>query len=184
MKTLLIDKVIEFAALAHAGQLRKGTNIPYITHPYTVGMYLKQAGCDDEILAAGLLHDVLEDTAVTYEELKAEFGERIARLVKAVSEQDKGLSWENRKRHTIKILRTASKEVQLIACADKLHNVRTIIEAVEQVGEQAWDRFKRGRKEQEWYYRALAEVLCGDGKAGIFREFEEAVEECFGTARE
>lgn len=179
--TTILESAIEFAAIAHSGQLRKGTVTPYITHPYTVGMYLKQAGCDDEVVAAGILHDVLEDTPATYEELKTKFGERVAELVNAVSEPDKTMTWEARKQHTITSLKTASNAVRIIACADKLHNLRTAIEAVEQHGEQAWERFKRGRKEQEWYYRALGDVLESNDGSGMFEEFRNAVDRCFGS---
>lgn len=104
----LIEKAIVFATMAHGNQKRKGTNIPYITHPYAVGMYLQKANCSPEVVAAGILHDTLEDTETTFYELKEIFGEKVANLVKAASENDKSLLWEERKRLTIEMLKDAT----------------------------------------------------------------------------
>src|SRR5690606_21937667 len=120
----LIEKAIIFAAKAHANQVRKGTDIPYITHPYAVGMLLQKAKCSEEVIAAGILHDTLEDTNTTYEDLVDTFGVRIANLVAAASENDKSLPWEARKQLTIEMLKNASIEEIQVAVADKLHNLR------------------------------------------------------------
>jgi (p)ppGpp synthase/HD superfamily hydrolase len=101
----LIRKAIDFAAKAHLGQVRKGTELPYITHPFNVGMILIQTGCPEGVCAAGFLHDTLEDTPVTREELSDQFGESIARLVESCSEPDKSMSWKARKEHTIHSLK-------------------------------------------------------------------------------
>ena len=85
----IIDQAIIFAAIAHKDQTRKSTNIPYVSHPFAVGMILQKAKCSDEVVAAGILHDTLEDTSTTYEELAEEFGTKVAQLVRSASEQDK-----------------------------------------------------------------------------------------------
>src|SRR4030042_864514 len=155
VKIHIINQAIEVAARVHQKQFRKGTDIPYITHPYAVGMLLLHAGCSEEIIVAGLLHDTIEDTSLTLEDIRALFGERVAGIVKGCSEPDRSLSWEVRKLHTLEYLRTAPIEVRWVACADKLHNIRTIIEDFHKVGDLVWNKFHRGRKEQEWYYRGL-----------------------------
>ena len=181
----LIDVAIEVAAKAHAGQVRKATDVPYISHPYAVGMMLAQAGLPDEVVAAGILHDTVEDTYLTLDDIREVFGEGVAAIVEGCSEPHKSAPWEERKKHTLAYLPTAPWEVRAVSCADKLHNLRTVAEAYEQVGDQVWDRFKRGRREQEWYYRGLVASLCdtpgADGKETPFcAELREEVGTLFG----
>ena len=180
----MIDFAIEVAAKAHRNQVRKETNIPYISHPYAVGFLLLQAGCSEEVVAAGILHDTVEDTPITLEYICEHFGEKVTQIVKGCSEPDKSLAWEVRKRHTIDFLRTAPPEVKVVACADKLHNIRTIITDYQETGDEVWNRFKRGKKAQEWYYRGLVESLCnltdGQKEGTIFQQFRSEVENLFG----
>jgi len=180
----MIDLAIEVAAKAHRGQVRKGTGIPYISHPYAVGLMLAQAGCADELIAAGILHDTLEDTYITLDYIRERFGDKIASIVEGCSEPDKGAPWEVRKVHTLEYLRTAPREVRVVSCADKLHNLRTIATAYEEMGERVWVRFKRGRAEQEWYYRGLVESLCDDPgsepEIPFCGEFTDLVEKVVG----
>ena len=156
----IVDRAIVVAAGAHRDQVRKGTDIPYITHPFSVAMLLAGCGCSEEVIAAGILHDVVEDTAITLKSIRTHFGEKVASIVEGCSEPDRSLSWEARKRHTISYLRDAPVEVKWVACVDKLHNIRTIASEYERIGEDVWSRFKRGREEQAWYYRSLVESLC------------------------
>ncbi len=181
----LADRAIEVATLAHRRQLRKGTDIPYIVHPYSVGIMLAHAGFEAEVVAAGILHDTVEDTYVTLGEIREVFGERVADIVQGCSEPDKAASWEERKEHTVRYLRTAPYEVRVVSCADKLHNLRTIADGYARMGDAIWGVFKRGRKEQEWYYRALVESLCeyvppGQQAVPFCAEFQELVEQVFG----
>ena len=165
MSEQMIEEAIEVAAKAHQGQVRKASDVPYISHPYMVGMMLAKAGCQDEVVAAGILHDTVEDTDLTLDYVRERFGDRVAFIVEGCSEPDKSATWEERKRHTLDYLRTAPWEIRLVSCADKLHNARTILAARREIGDEVWQRFKRGRKEQEWYYRGLVEVLCNGGDA-------------------
>jgi (p)ppGpp synthase/HD superfamily hydrolase len=182
----MIDLAIEVAATAHKGQVRKGTGIPYVSHPYAVGMLLARAGCSEEVVAAGILHDTVEDTYLTLNDIRDTFGERVAAIVEGCSEPEKGAPWETRKRHTLEYLRTASWEVRVVACADKLHNIRSIRKEHEQTGEQVWTRFKRGRQEQAWYYRGLVDSLCNYSPTGsqdipFCNELRQEVEALFGA---
>jgi len=151
---------IEVAARAHHRQVRKGTEIPYIVHPLAVAGLLIRAECPEHLVIAALLHDVLEDTPVTVEEIQSHFGRKVSELVKAVSEPDKKAPWEKRKAHTIQYLgEMASDDVLLVALADKLDNIRAIREGLESDGEMFWERFNRPREKQKWYYESLEATL-------------------------
>ncbi|WP_438317258.1 HD domain-containing protein [Sporosarcina sp. FA9] len=154
----IIEKAFQFALKKHEGQYRKGTDIPYITHPFAVSMILKHYGYSDEVIAAGLLHDTLEDTDTTAEELFA-FGPYVLELVQSASEFDKSLSWEERKHRTIAELTTKSPDQLAVIVADKLHNIRSIQSDIDEVGEAVWHRFNRGKRDQSWYYLSLINAL-------------------------
>ncbi|WP_338453069.1 HD domain-containing protein [Niallia oryzisoli] len=178
----LIDQAIMFAAKAHEGQTRKSSDIPYITHPFSVGMLLQKENCSDEVIAAGILHDTLEDTSATYEELKEQFGDSVAYLVRAASEHDKSLPWEERKKHTIERLKDATVEEVQITAADKLHNLRTIREDFKVIGEEVWNRFKRGKRDQHWYYANILKAIAPRrSKVKLIQELEKEVKIVFGT---
>lgn len=180
---VLVDAALRFAARAHADQMRKGTDVPYIVHPVGVMLALLEAGeTDPELLAAALLHDTVEDTGTPLEALRAQFGPRVAAIVQGCSEPDKRDTWEHRKQHTVEFLKTAPRDVQLVSAADKLHNLRSMIADEMVLGEALWARFKRGRAEVAWYYRAVAASL----RAGpldshpLVQQLEEAVTRFFG----
>lgn len=109
----MIRKAAEFAAKAHEGSVRKGSRIPYIYHPMEAAVIVAQMTEDEEVIAAAYLHDVLEDTAVTAEQLEKEFGGRVLALVSAETE-DKSLSWRERKQAAIEHLKTASREEKIL----------------------------------------------------------------------
>ena len=180
--TLIFD-AIEYAAQAHREHFRKGTSIPYIIHPISVAKILIEYDCSEEVVIAGLLHDTVEDTAVTLEAIRARFGETVAGLVEAASEPDKTDTWENRKRHTIEYLKTAPMEALLLSCADKLDNIRSIKEDYERFGESVWKRFRRAKDSQKWYYGELAALFRsraeGEPGATLFRQFCYEVQQVF-----
>lgn len=187
MKTasdMLFD-AIEFAARAHRDHYRKGTKIPYIVHPISVARILIEYDCSEELIVAGILHDTVEDTSITLEDIHRSFGEKVADLVAAASEPDKSDTWENRKRHTIEYLKTAPMDVLLLTCADKLDNIRSIKEDYERFGESVWKRFRRAKDSQRWYYLALADVFVnraeGEPGATLFRQFNYDVKQVFRT---
>lgn len=159
MDSALIFHAIQFASAAHAGQYRKGSRVPYIIHPIRVAEILIDAGCEECLAVAAVLHDTVEDCFVTFEQIDKLFGARVAELVRGASEPDKSASWESRKQHTIDRLRTAGEDLLLVSVADKIDNIRSIRDELALHGERAWTRFKRGRPEQRWYYETLAEVF-------------------------
>lgn len=175
----LIDKALRFAAEAHEGQYRKGTKTPYITHPVAVGMLLLKYGYCEELVAAGILHDTVEDTEATLEDIEESFGRNVAEIVAGCSEPDKSLSWEKRKEHTIEFLKTATPEIRAVACADKLHNITSIMDNAALEGEEVWNRFNRGRDKQEWYYRSLIDSLGTQGTFPLLEQLKTAVQTAF-----
>jgi (p)ppGpp synthase/HD superfamily hydrolase len=175
----MVEKALHIASKAHEGQYRKLTEIPYITHPVAVGMLLMKAGYPDNVVAAGILHDTVEDTSLTLEDLKREFGEKTAEIVAGCSEPDKSLSWEKRKEHTIEFLKTASKEIRAVACADKLHNIRSIRNDYELIGDEVWERFKRGKEKQRWYFMNVVESLGAQGSFALLEALRKEVELLF-----
>lgn len=179
----MLFKAIEFAAKAHAGQYRKSTRIPYIVHPIAVAEILIEAGCSEEVATAGVLHDTVEDTPVTLDDLKREFGERVAELVAGASEPDKRQSWEIRKQHTLDFLQTADYDILMLICADKLHNLRSVRHDLEKHGDTVWDRFSRPIEKQRWYFESLADAfedrICSRQHSYIFDEFRKEVKRVF-----
>lgn len=180
---MLFD-AIEFATRAHSGQYRKASQLPYIYHPLAVARSLMELGCEEEVVVAAVLHDTVEDTPVTLDEVRATFGERVAQLVEGASEPDKRDSWENRKQHTLAFLEQAASEVLLIACADKLDNVRSIAQDRIVLGEAVWERFKRPHAHQAWYYQSLVALFVRRATDGplliLSQQLAEAVRGVFG----
>ena len=172
---------IEKATLAHNGQKRKGTDTPYIVHPFEVAQILTATGCNEHTVIAGLCHDLLEDTAVSKLELQAEFGSRVAEIVEACTEKNGG--WEARKAHTVRYMRECDDiEILQVSCADKLSNLRSMKADLLRDGEQVWDRFRRTKDKIAWYYGALIEAYRPQLAAySMFRELEELYRELFDS---
>lgn len=168
----MIRKAAKFSAKAHEGKMRKGTCIPYSTHPQEAAVIVSGMTSDPEVISAALLHDVIEDAGVTYEELRAAFGPRVADLVQAESE-DKSKTWKERKQATIDRLKTAGRDVKMICLGDKLSNLRSTAAEYLEKGESVWLKFReKNKKEHEWYYRGVLEQL---SELREERAYEEAV---------
>jgi len=156
----LVDQAIGFAAKAHEGQRRKSGLVPYIAHPVGVAMLLQRMGCDETIVAAGLLHDIVEDTKVTLEEVRHRFGDDVADIVAVCTEPPKkSVDWESRKLHMINALRDAPLQAKLVAAADKYHNLSHTLHNKQKEGDKVWKRFGRGKRQQAWYYRTVSESI-------------------------
>jgi (p)ppGpp synthase/HD superfamily hydrolase len=178
----IIEKAIIIAAKAHYNQKRKGTDIPYITHPFAVGILLQKEKCSEEVIAAGILHDTLEDTETTFEDLTEAFGVHVANLVQAASEHDKTLPWEVRKQHTLDMLKDASLEEIQVIVADKYHNLTSIQNDLQLHGDIVWERFKRGRRDQHWYYASIVKALSHrKNEFKVIGKLEVVVKEVFGS---
>lgn len=178
----MINKATAFATKAHEGQLRKGTKRPYIVHPLEVAEIVATLTEDEEIIAAALLHDTVEDCEeVTCEVLVKEFGERVAGIVSQESE-DKTKSWAQRKGSTIEELKIAPLEVQMVALADKLSNMRDIDRDYPECGEDLWNRFRMKNKQIiGWYYKGVQDSLRKAlGHTEAYKEYCMLVEKNFG----
>ena len=155
----LVRRALAFSRERHKGQIRKGGGLPFITHPIQVAKLLEKAGMSDHVIAAGLLHDVLEDTKTTPGELRGHFGSWVARLVQDVTEVDKRLPWEERKAAYVDHLKTVSLEALAISCADKLHNTESLIVAYVKEGPRVFSRFSRGIKQKVAHHRMVFEMV-------------------------
>lgn len=178
-----VHEAICFAARAHKGQLRKGTDVDYITHPLEVLQILTAMDAEETVLVAGILHDTLEDTAVTLEELEAAFGKQVSALVAGHTE-DKRKSWKERKQNTIETLAKASRAEKMLSLADRLANLRSMASDFAWQGDKLWERFNAPREAQAWYsgemLRALSD-LRQDAAAGVcWQELASLHETLFG----
>jgi (p)ppGpp synthase/HD superfamily hydrolase len=176
----LVDKATQFIALKHEGQYRRGLEIPYSTHLFGVARILKKAKYRENVVVAGLLHDIFEDSDATEQEVKEKFGEEILTLVKAVSEPDKSIPWKQRKQQAIDEIRCLEEEELAIALAEKIQNVNSMTYVIERLGEQAWNSFSANKHEQHWFYEHYFEETkkhCPDAK--LLPEFEESLNKLF-----
>lgn len=170
-----------FASKAHDGMFRKGSNIPYIVHPMEAGAIAASVTDDEEVIAAAILHDVLEDTSICEEEIENEFGKEVLRLVKSDSEDKREelppeQTWKIRKQETIDYLRNkADSKEKIIALSDKLSNIRAIYRDYNKMGDELWNRFnQKDKKEHAWYYGSFIETLAA------YEEYCELVNKIFG----
>jgi len=186
LDTSLLDRALVFAVRAHAGTERRGKGFPYIVHPLEAVEIVATMTRDQELLAAAALHDTVEDTDVTVEQIRAEFGERIASLVASesdivfngVSEED---SWHARKQAAIDRLARASRDAKMVALGDKLSNLRAIARDYAEQGDALWSLFHaKDPKDHEWHYRGLAASLSELCDTFAYKEFEQLVDHVFG----
>lgn len=176
------EKAKLFAIRAHMGQVRKSEpDKPMIMHPIGVGQLLESFGYDDNVVAAGYLHDVVEDTKYTTENIEKEFGSDIASLVMGASEPDKSLSWEERKKHTIEETKKLPLRNKLVICADKINNLEDLFLKFEKSGERDFSAFKRGEEQQKWYYTSIYESLITgeDKELPIFLRLKDILDKVF-----
>ncbi len=161
-----MDRALRRAAFWHREGVRKGSQTPYMAHPMAVAMILARMDFAEPVVIAGLLHDVVEDTDATLEEVRAEFGGEVADLVDVLSEvkldaNGKKRPWIDRKRDHIKALATASVEARAVALADKLHNLLSIRADLDQ-GRPVWTLFHAEKSQVLWYYRTCIETYPGN----------------------
>ena len=190
LDTQLLDRAIVFAVHAHAGTERRGKGFPYIVHPMEAMEIVATMTPDQELLAAAALHDTVEDTDVTIEQIRAEFGERVAALVEAesdevvegVREED---SWHARKQLAIDRLARAPYEAKMVALGDKLSNMRAIARDYAVKGDALWSLFHaKDPKDHEWHYRGLAESLKELSDTFAYQEFISLINQVFASADE
>lgn len=178
-ENLKIHNAIIFATMKHKDQKRKGTDIPYIVHPMEVMQILTSMNCETDVIIAGILHDTLEDTNTTPEEIKNNFGDNVLKIVQTESE-DKSKTWKERKQHTIDCLKIDTRETKLVCLADKLSNLRSIYVDFLNVGNKVWERFNAPKENIKWYYESVADALEDDFKGlDAWKELKKLIAETF-----
>jgi (p)ppGpp synthase/HD superfamily hydrolase len=183
--TSKIQKAINVAAQLHLGQVRKSEDrLPYIVHPFAVAWILSDYTEDEEVVMAALLHDVLEDVdGYEFENLVADFGERVANIVKGVSEERDPIdhvgtpeTWMNRKNGYLWNLETAPEESLLVSAADKINNLHTMIDAYQSEGEVLWERFHSPADKRLWFYEEVYKLIERRlGKVPLVEKFERSL---------
>ena len=185
LNTDLLDRAIVFAVRAHHDTERRGKGFPYIVHPMEAMEIVATITSDQELLAAAALHDTIEDTDVTVEDIRREFGDRVAELVHAesdrftegVSEED---SWHDRKQAAIDRLSNASHDAKIVAMGDKLSNMRAIWRDYQTKGDELWNIFHvKDKASHEWHYRGLADSLSELSDTFAYKEFVHLIDEVF-----
>ncbi len=185
LDTDLLDRAIIFAVRAHAGTERRGKGFPYIVHPMEAVEIVATMTRDQELLAAAALHDTVEDTDVTVEQLRAVFGDRIAALVAAESDVvcegvSEEASWHTRKQAAIDRLARAPHDAKMVALGDKLSNMRAIARDYAMQGDALWNLFHvNDPKEHEWHYRGLAQSLSELQDTFAYKEFVQLINQVF-----
>lgn len=185
-KEQAIELALQFAAEAHKKQVRKGTDIPYIVHPMEVLAILRKMTEEKEILIAGVLHDVLEDTPSGELELEHRFGARVLKLVKKETEDKRRHlpardSWKIRKMEMIEQIKKEPLELKKIVLADKLSNMRATKRGYDKEGEKIWQRFNvTDPKMHKWYYTTIGAILGELSDTEAYQEYILLCDEIFG----
>lgn len=185
MRTTRQIQAKALALKVHSGQYRKGDGSPMVTHVIRVAETLEKYGFPEDVVIAGYLHDSVEDTDLTFEDIEKAFGANVRRIV-AGNTEDKEKSWTERKQHTIDWIKVAPLEIRALIVADKLDNLRSMMYDYSIQGEELWKVFKKGRTEQSWYFTSVAEGMytpADDISVSefplYFKEYEELVNSFF-----
>ena len=184
LETSFFDKAVKFATEAHSGTERRGKGYPYIIHPMEAVSIVATMTNDTEMLAAAMLHDTVEDTDVTFEQIREQFGDRVALLVQhETGPMSDDLTWHETKEAQIAKLASALYDSKVVALGDKLSNMRGIAWDYSQIGDVIWSRFHapNGKSDIEWYYRSLAAALAELSGTLAYQEFVMLIERTFGA---
>lgn len=183
LETTFFDKAVKFAVEAHQGTERRGKGYPYIIHPMEAATIVATITSDQEMLAAAILHDTVEDTDVTLDQIREQFGDRVAELVQhETAPLDESMPWREKKTQQIKQLAEAPYDSKVVALGDKLSNMRGIAWDYRQMGDEVWKLFHapNGKSDVEWYYRSLGEAMSELSETIAYQKFVALLEEVFG----
>jgi (p)ppGpp synthase/HD superfamily hydrolase len=157
-----IDRAIKIAGVAHRNQKRKGSDIPYIIHPFAVMTIASEVTDNEDILIACLLHDTIEDVPEEYskEQMRKDFGENVVKIVEGVTKDDSLKSWKERSDAYLQHLEEqASDESVLVSSADKIHNLMSMVEDYKNVGNKLYERFNSNKDQQIWFYERVCKIV-------------------------
>lgn len=182
----VFEEAISFAARAHGGMVRKASQQPYILHPMEAAVIVGTMTDDPQVLAAAVLHDVVEDAGVTLQELREKFGDRVMELVASETEIKRADipaadTWQTRKSEALELLRaTDDIGVKMLYLGDKLSNLRSISHGVKIQGEAFWQYFnQKDPGMHHWYYRAIADATRELSGYAVWQEFDGLIRELF-----
>ena len=183
----LVSEAIAFAVKAHDGMRRKKNEIPYILHPMEAAVIVGTMSNDQNLIAAAALHDVVEDTDVTIEEVEERFGKRVRELVEAETEDKRAdmppeESWRIRKEESLELLKnTDDIAVLIVWLGDKLANMRSLYRDFKVEGNEMWQRFnQKDVNEQAWYYRSIVKLTERLSDTSAWLEYKTLTELVFG----
>ena len=183
----LVSEAIVFAVKAHDGMRRKKSNAPYILHPMEAAVIVGTMTDDQNLIAAAALHDVVEDSGVTIDEIAAKFGERVRELVKSETEDKRAdlppsETWRIRKEESLSVLKNTDDEgVLMVWLGDKLANMRAIYRDFKVEGNAMWQRFnQKDASEQAWYYRSIVKFTERLSDTSAWLEYKTLTELVFG----
>lgn len=183
----LVEEAIIFATQAHEGQMRKMAHTPYILHPVEVAAIIATVTSDQEVIAAGVLHDTVEDCDVDPRVIKQKFGARVAALVQSESEdklsdRPRSETWRQRKEESLLMLEyTNDRDVKILWLGDKLSNIRSFYREYRQRGDAIWQELnQKDPKMQAWYYKTIAGLLEELSGTAAYAEYVDLVNKMFG----
>jgi guanosine-3',5'-bis(diphosphate) 3'-pyrophosphohydrolase len=176
----LVENAIRLASYWHKGQMRKGGEFNYFTHLSAVAAILAQAGFEEEIVAAGYCHDLLEDTKCSKEEIKRACGQTVLDIVETVTEEDDDdhsqTGWEKRKRKYIEEIKAATWPTKAVATADKIHNLQTLMAALDEYGLGYFDYFHVGPEKKLWFEDHFCMMLHDNWEHSLVEEYNQLVD--------
>lgn len=182
----IFEEAAAFALRAHKGMVRKGSGHPYILHPMEAAVIVGSMTDDQQLLAAAVLHDVVEDANVSMIELRDQFGDRVAELVASETEDKRAHlsavdTWHIRKKEAIELLEaTDDVGVKMLYLGDKLSNLRSIYRGVKEQGKGYWQHFnQKDPQKHHWYYRSIANALGELSCYEAWQEFDRLIRELF-----
>lgn len=178
MYSFRVEQAIKAASILHKDQIRKGENpLPYITHLFAVAVIVSDYSDNEDTFIAALLHDTLEDTDYTPAEIEEDFGIEVKKLVEAVSEPDNDLGWIENKKQYVKQVKKGPLEAVIISAADKIHNMRSIVEEYYSDHSRFMNDFGQHVDERMLVYQDLSNIINSRLKSDIVHEFNHVFTE-------
>ena len=183
LDTSLFDRAALLAIAAHGGTEHRGKAFPYVIHPFEAVAIVSTITNDPEMLAAAVLHDTVEDTYVTLEQIEQEFGARVASLVRHETAPAGWMPWREKRQIQVDTIRNAPRDSKIVAIGDKLSNLRAISNDYCMIGDELWKRFHapNGKTDIEWYYRGLADAFSDLAGTLPYEEFLTLLDKTFAS---
>jgi hypothetical protein len=170
----IVDNAAALAVKWHKGKVRKVDDTPYIMHPLAVAGIVAENEFGKEAIAAAFCHDLLEDTDCPESTIEKECGKKVLEIVKTVS-HNKGLSWEEKRIKYVEAIKAGPVEARIVCCADKIHNLRSLLVAYEKQGQAIWKKFSRGKEKKLWFEKMVLNMLKQTWKHPLIQTYERLI---------